>query len=74
MLDDSRWVPETKDGCTAVALPPRNYTLVHEDGKLHKKVTLRTAGCFVMACQTACQTACQMARRLLLPTALLLLR
>lgn len=37
LLDDSRWVPESKDGCTAIALPPRNYILVHEDGRLHKQ-------------------------------------
>jgi tetratricopeptide (TPR) repeat protein len=37
MLDDSRWVPEPRDGCTTVALPPRNYILVQEDGRLHKK-------------------------------------
>jgi len=36
-LDDSRWVPETKEGSTALSLPPRNYTLVHEDGRLHTK-------------------------------------
>jgi tetratricopeptide (TPR) repeat protein len=36
-LDDSKWVPPPKDGCTAVSLPPRNFTLVHEDGRLHKK-------------------------------------
>lgn len=36
-LDDSRWVPEVSEGSTALSLPPRNYTLVHEDGRLHKK-------------------------------------
>ena len=37
MLDDSKFVPETKEGSTALSLPPRNYILVHEDGTLHKK-------------------------------------
>jgi hypothetical protein len=36
LLDDSRWVPETSDGETRLTLPPRNYTLVHEDGRAHK--------------------------------------
>ena len=35
-LDDSKFVPETKEGSTALSLPPRNYTLVHEDGRLHR--------------------------------------
>ena len=42
LLDDSRWVPKAAGGAdgqpsTALTLPPRNYTLVHEDGRLHKK-------------------------------------
>jgi len=37
LLDDSKWVPKNSDGSTALSLPPRNYKLVHEDGKLHKK-------------------------------------
>ena len=36
LLDDSRFVPEAKEGSTALSLPPRNYILVHEDGRLHK--------------------------------------
>jgi len=36
LLDDSNWVPQT-DGDTRLTLPPRNYTLVHEDGRLHTK-------------------------------------
>ena len=32
-LDDSEYVPEG----TQLSLPPRNYILVHESGKLHKK-------------------------------------
>lgn len=37
LLDDSRFVPETKAGSTAISLPPRNFILVHEDGRLHAK-------------------------------------
>ena len=36
-LDDSKWVPQPEDGDTRITLPPRNYTLVHEDGRLHTK-------------------------------------
>ncbi len=33
LLDDSKFVPIGSE----LALPPRNYTLVHEDGRLHTK-------------------------------------